>query len=155
MLYYLVSIVKQNDEDVLKLSKDLLPVKAAERVSMDMLDQQLREMDNRNELVKTVVKRHMIKSRLDNKTQVNESSVGMDMHKFYFNAASEIEALVQELADVKTQFANLLQFFGEDTNMIPEKVFCTINTFVSLFDQTHNELKRNEGAKVSGFDFFL
>ena len=45
MLHYLVSIVQKNDEDVMKLSEDFVPVKAAERVSMDMLAQQLKEME--------------------------------------------------------------------------------------------------------------
>jgi hypothetical protein len=38
VLHYLISILQKNDEDVLKLSEDFLPVKAAERVSMRMLD---------------------------------------------------------------------------------------------------------------------
>ena len=77
------------------------------------------------------------------------------MGQFSLNAESNIQALINEFASVKIKFANLLQFFGEESSMTPEAFFCTINTFVSMFDQTHKELIRKEEAKVSDFDLPL
>ena len=142
MLHYLVSIVQKNDEDVLKLSEDFGPVKAAERVAMDMLALQLKEMMKGVDLVKAVVKRHSPED------EVEEEVLGATpMGKFALSAASKITSLALEFDDAKTNFADVVQFFGEDTSMTPEAFFCTINTFVSMFDQTHKELKRKEEAK--------
>ncbi len=152
MLHYLVSIVQKNDEDVLKLSEDFVTVKAAERVSMDMLAQHLKEMEKGIESVKDVVKRHLIESSHD-ETPEDELVGGTAMGQFSLNAESKIHSLIEEFASVKIKFANLLQFFGEETSMTPEAFFCTINTFVSMFDQTHKELIRKQEAKVSDFDF--
>lgn len=154
MLHYLVSIVQKNDEDVMKLSEDFVPVKAAERVSMDMLAQQLKEMEKGIELVKDVVKRHLIDSSHD-QTPEDELVGATAMGQFSLNAESNIQALINEFASVKIKFANLLQFFGEETSMTPDAFFRTINTFVSMFDQTHKELIRKEEAKVSDFDLPL
>ncbi|KAL9178540.1 LOW QUALITY PROTEIN: hypothetical protein ACHAXT_001878 [Thalassiosira profunda] len=142
VLHYLVSIVQKNDEDVLQLSEDFGPVKAAERVAMDMLALQLKEMMKGVDLVKAVVKRHSPEDA------VEEEVLGATpMGKFALSAASKITSLALEFDDAKTNFADVVQFFGEDTSMTPEAFFCTINTFVSMFDQTHKELKRKEEAK--------
>ena len=150
MLHYLVSIVQKNDEDVLNLSEDFVPVKAAERISMDVLAQHLKEMEKGVDSVKDVVKRHLIKFPLDEKSDDKLVS-GTAMGQFSINAESKVQSLINEFARLKAKFANLLQFFGEETSMTPEAFFCTINTFVSMFDQTHKDLKRKEEAKVSDF----
>ncbi len=147
MLHYLVSIVQKNDEDVLNLSEDFAPVKAAERISMDVLAQHLKEMEKGIESVKEVVKRHHAKSPIDGGS--DNELVSASMGQFSINAESKVRSLINEFADVKVKFATLLQFFGEETSMTPEAFFCTINTFVSMFDQTHKDLKRKEEAKVS------
>ena len=51
--------MQKNDEDVLKLSEDFVPVKAAERVAMDMLAKELKETEEGIGLVKDVVRRNM------------------------------------------------------------------------------------------------
>ncbi len=150
MLHYLVSIVQKNDEDVLNLSEDFAPVKAAERISMDVLAQHLKEMEKGVDSVKDVVKRHLINFPLDEKSD-DELVSGTAMGQFSINAESKVQSLINEFDNVKSKFANLLQFFGEEASMTPEAFFCTINTFVSMFDQTHKDLKRKEEAKVSDF----
>ncbi len=140
--------MQKNDEDVLNLSDDFVPVKAAERVSMEMLAQQLKELQL-IELVKNVAKRHLPASVTSTDGLSDEEILSATpMGRFALSAASTIESLSQDFSDVKTSFADLLQFFGEESTMSPEVFFCTINTFVSLFDQTHKELKRKEEAKV-------
>jgi hypothetical protein len=150
VLHYLVSIVQKNDEDVLNLSEDFAPVKAAERISMDVLAQHLKEMEKGVDSVKDVVKRHLINFPLDEKSD-DELVSGTAMGQFSINAESKVQSLINEFDNVKSKFANLLQFFGEEASMTPEAFFCTINTFVSMFDQTHKDLKRKEEAKVSDF----
>jgi len=145
-----VSIVQKNDEDVLKLSDDFVPVKAAERVSMEMLAQQLKEVQQGIELVKNVAKRHLPDSDVPVVDLPDDDILAATpMGQFALSASSTTQLLANDYADVKSNFADLLQFFGEETTMTPEVFFCTINTFVSLFDQTHKELKRKEEAKVS------
>ncbi|KAL7530961.1 hypothetical protein ACHAXR_003771, partial [Thalassiosira sp. AJA248-18] len=148
VLHYLVSIVQKNDEDVLKLSEDFVPVKAAERVAMDMLAQSLKEMEMGIKLVKDVVKRNLPERDASVDAMPEDESLGATpMGRFSLSAASKIQSLSNEFKDAQENFADLLQFFGEDTSMNPEAFFCTINTFVALFDQTHKELKRKEEAK--------
>ena len=149
VLHYLVSILQKNDEDVLRLAEDFVPVKAAERVSMDMIAQQLREMETGVGLVTDVAKRHLIETPVDSTTPVDDLVRLTAMGQFSFNAESTIQTLIIEFADVKNQFVELLQFFGEDSAVTPEQFFCTINSIVSVFDHTHKELKRKEEAKVS------
>jgi len=267
-LHYLVSIVQKNDEDVLKLSEDLVPVKAAERVAMDILAKEMKDIKNGIELVKDVVKRNMpetieVKDSGDDEGKVEraeednsdnsasileketkgklevevkgegtievndsnhsrfpfleeggpgtkeeveadkikvkdegnddesfkscvsilETEVDTDLSKgevlsnttsnpstkvqllatsemsedellrftpmgrFSLSAASQIQELSNQFDDAQRSFTKLLQFFGEDKSMTAEAFFCTINTFVSMFDQTHKDLKKKEEAK--------
>jgi len=152
VLHYLVSIVQKNDEDVLKLSEDFVPVKAAERVAMEMLAQQLKEMEKGIKLVKDVVKRHLPETvastdGMTDEMPEDELLGATPMGRFSLSAASKIHSLSIKFDEAKGSFQNLLQFFGEDNTMTPEAFFCTINTFVSMFDQTHKELKRKQEAK--------
>lgn len=139
----------------MRLAEDFVPVKAAERVSMDMIAQQLREMEKGVGSVMDVAKRHLIETPVDRTTPVDDLIRLTAMGQFSFNAESTIQTLIIEFDDVKKQFAELLQFFGEDTTVTPEQFFCTINSIVSVFDHTHKELKRKEEAKVSKFVFFM
>lgn len=150
VLHYLVSIVQKNDEDVLKLSEDLVPVKEAERVAMDMLEKELKDLEKGVELLKNVVMRHLppdLAAPAD-ETPEDELLDATAMGKFSLIAMSKIQSLCYEFANAKSNFSDLLQFFGEDMAMTPEAFFCTINTFVSMFDRTHKELKRKEEAKA-------
>jgi len=150
VLHYLVSIVQKNDEDVLKLSEDFVPVKEAERVAMDMLEKELKDLEKGVELLKNVVMRHLppdLAAPAD-ETPEDELLDATAMGKFSLSAMSKIQSLCYEFANAKSNFSDLLQFFGEDMAMTPEAFFCTINTFVSMFDRTHKELKRKEEAKA-------
>jgi len=69
------------------------------------------------------------------------------MGRFSLSAASKIQSLSNEFDNARDNFANLLQFFGEDQSMTPEAFFSTINTFVSMFDETHKDLIRKQEAK--------
>lgn len=153
MLHYLVSIVSKNDEDVLQLSEDFVPVKAAERVAVDMLAQQLKELTKGIDLIKEMAKKYAHQNdcvdgeEVDEETPEDELLSSTAMGKFSLSAESKITSLTKEFAEAKVNFADLLEFFGEDPNLTPEAFFCTINTFVSMFDQTYKELKRKEEAK--------
>lgn len=144
-MHYLVSIVQKNDEDVLNLSEDFVPVKAAERVAMDMLASQLKEMQSGLRVVKDVVMRNF--TQCDETSSEEEILNSTSMGKFSISATSKIQSLANEFDKAKGNFSKLLQFFGEDSTMSPEAFFCTINTFVSMFENTHKELKRKEEAK--------
>jgi len=164
VLHYLVSIVQKNDEDVLKLSEDFGPVKAAEYVAMDMLASELKNMEKGIDSLKNVVLKHLPEDlpapsedtpeeyelrRANNFEGSNvDQLLATPMGKFSLSASAKIKSLSNEFAKGKTNFAGLLEFFGENTSMTPEAFFCTINTFVSMFDQTHKELVRKEEAKA-------
>ena len=128
VLSYLVSILQKNDEDVLRFVEDFVSVKSAERVSMDMIAMQLRDMEKGVQSVMHVTKRHLIQTQVDRPT---------DMGHFSLKAESTVQSLIIEVAEVKKQFAELLQFFGEDSTVTPEQFFSTINNIVSVFDHTN------------------
>ncbi len=153
VLHYLVSIVSKNDKDVLRLSEDFGPVKAAERVAVHMISQQLRELSNGIQLVKKMAKnyspnQYLAGDKTHDATPEDELLSATPMGKFSLSAESSIKSLTNEFDAAKNNFADLLDFFGEDSSLTPEAFFCTINTFVSMFDQTYKELKRKEEAKV-------
>ena len=75
-----------------------------------------------------VTKRHLIQTQVDRPT---------DMGHFSLKAESTVQSLIIEVAEVKKQFAELLQFFGEDSTVTPEQFFSTINNIVSVFDHTN------------------
>lgn len=147
VLHYLVSIVQKNDEDVLKLSDDLLPVKAAQRVAVDMLSQQLTEMSNGVKLVGEVAKNN---TPVDDTTGTPEDELMAmtAMGEFFLDASAKIRSLSFELIAAKNKFSELLVYFGEDNSMNPDTFFSTLNSFVAMFDETLDELKRKEEAKA-------
>jgi len=148
VLHYLVSIVLKNDEDVLKVSEDFIPLRAAERVAMDMLSQQLKEMSRGIESVKDIVMRNLSETVAPDDEILEEELLAITaMGRFSLSAASKIQSLSNEFDNARDNFANLLQFFGEDQSMTPEAFFSTINTFVSMFDETHKDLIRKQEAK--------
>ena len=149
VLHYLVSIVQKNDADVLKLSEDFAPVKAAERVAMDMLSLELKKMKQGIEKLQVVVKKN-VPEPCDSGSEREEDELiaSTPMGRFSASAASKCQSLSNEFEDVSNSFTDLLRFFGEDSSMSPEAFFGTINTFVSMFDQTHKELVRKEEAKA-------
>ena len=149
VLHYLVSIVQKNDADVLKLSEDFVPVKAAERVAMDMLSSEIKKMNQGIEKLQVVVKNNLPESCDSGSEREDDELVdATPMGRFSISAASKIQSLSNEFDDVKTSFTELLRFFGEDSSMSPEAFFGTVNTFVSMFDKTHKELVRKEEAKA-------
>mmetsp|Transcript_9298 Transcript_9298/g.18757 ORF Transcript_9298/g.18757 Transcript_9298/m.18757 type:complete len:1807 (+) Transcript_9298:262-5682(+) len=148
VLHYLVSIVQKNDADVLKLSDDFAPVKAAERVAMDMLSLELKKMDQGIEKLQAVVKKNLPEPCDSGSEREEDDLISTPMGRFSISAASKIQSLSNEFEDVRSSFTDLLRFFGEDSSMSPEAFFGTINTFVSMFDQTHKELVRKEEAKA-------
>lgn len=58
LLQCLISLMPKNDVDVLRLFKDFGPVKAAERVAVEILSQQLNELSNGVNLVKKMTKKY-------------------------------------------------------------------------------------------------
>ena len=149
VLHYLVSIVQKNDADVLKLSEDFAPVKAAERVAMDMLSSELKKMEQGIEKLQAVVKKNLPEpDDSGSEREEDELIESSPMGRFSISAASKIQSLSNEFDNVRSRFTDLLRFFGEDSSLSPEAFFGTINTFVSMFDQTHKELVRKEEAKA-------
>lgn len=127
-------------------------MKAAERVAVDMLSQQIKELTNGIELIKEMAKKYAPQNEsteIDAEEDIREDELlsATPMGKFSLSAESKITSLTKNFAEAKVYFADLLEFFGEDLNLTPEAFFCTINTFVSMFDQTYKELKRKEEAK--------
>jgi hypothetical protein len=109
VLHYLVFVVQKNDEDVLNLSEDFVPVKAAERIFMDMLARQLKDMEKGIDSVKDVMKRHLIKSPLD-ETPEDELVGGTAMGQFSLDAESKIQSLTNGFANVKVNLPICFSF---------------------------------------------
>jgi hypothetical protein len=121
-----------------------------------MLSQQLKELASGIELIKKMAIKYAPDGERSGEDEVdkheptdNELLSASPMGKFSLSAESKITSLMNEFGGAKSSFVDLLEFFGEDENLTPEAFFCTINTFVSMFDQTYKELKRKEEAKVS------
>ena len=155
-LHYLVSIVLQNDKDVMRVSEDFIPVRAAERVSMESLNKELKEMGKGIVVVKDVVKRYLPESVVpSNETPQDKLLGATPMGRFSLTAASTIQSISNEFADAKSNYADIAQFFGKNKPITPEAFFNTINTSISMFEQTHKEIKRKKDSKMCDFLVFF
>lgn len=117
-----------------------------------MLNQQLKEMKNGIKHVKKTALKFTPNPTcpMDEAPDTPEDDLLelSQMGKFSLSAEAKIKSLSNEFDNAKSNFSDLLDFFGEDSTMSPEAFFSTINSFVSMFNQTRDELRRKEEAKV-------
>ena len=177
VLLYLVKIIKQNDDSLLSFKDDLSSVAAAERIMIDGLSGDLKQLKQDLANVKEAstkdgdTKRE-VKGRADDRkltlaelseqrshtrtvsgvTHYNRMECENDltpMERFAHNAELALnEALLRE-SKMKERYSNILKYFGEDESMNSTDFFGIIAKFITEFDAAHEELKRMDDAKVS------
>ena len=143
-LHYLVSIAQKNDEDVLKISQDFIPLKSAERVSIEALDEQMKKMNESMELVKGMLKKYPQIRGEGDVTSAAEVTKGTTMDQFFSRAVPKILSMSEELTHVKSNFKELLQYFGECEKTTPKDFFCIINKFAGALEQARKDLRTKE-----------
>jgi hypothetical protein len=119
-----------------------------------MISQQLNNLANGVQLIKDMAKKYAPDNGISEEEEAAEGPLpegellnATAMGKFSLGAESQVTSLMNEFGNAKCSFADLLEFFGEDSSLTPEAFFSTITTFTSMFEKTYKEIQRKEEAK--------
>ena len=175
VLYYLVKVVKQNDESLLGFHEDLLHVNDAQLIVLDQLCADIKMLSDELAQVHETVKAEadrleeeglLRKPSLDDlkeqKTNVKVLHLNIpqynqiehltgrtSMERFTLGAADAVGEIVRLADAVKGNYSNLLAFFGEDETMASNEFFGTMKRFVMEFGVAVEQVEKEEEAKVS------
>ena len=151
MLHFLVKLVKQNDESLLDVRRDLVHVKEAESVILDTLfvdfneikeeihpihetvQTQAAELEAAGKLVQMslqelIEQRTVVRNIGDvpQYNQIKHLTGRTPMERFIVRAEAQIDQVLAFADSVKSKYIGLLQFFGEDENMASNDFFGTM-----------------------------
>ena len=173
MLHYLVKLIKQNNESLLKLRDDFKYLKDAECTVLDSLCSDIQAL--KGELVPIIetvkcqagyleetgqLVQMSLKELMEQKTTVRtvasvpqynkiEHHTGRTpMERFTLNAESKIEEALLYANMVKDKFSKVLEYFGEDGNMASNDFFGTMNTFLTDFSKAVDYVNKEYMSKV-------
>lgn len=153
VLHYLVSIIENNDKDVLDVKKDLEPAKKAERIVVESLKKSLADLfdglDTVNEMGMEEAQRQA-KGNVDKKIVVDVNSVlaQTNIGQFAISADVRLKVLGAELNEAVKACSCLLKYFGEDAVMPSDVFFSTLNGFIAMFGTALEDIRRREKAKA-------
>ena len=146
-LHYLVSIIAKNDNDILRISEEFMPVRAAKRFVFAAVSDQLADLTNGMELVNKMAKK-CSQLNCENNTAAG-TGIATELEQFAKNTELRVRQAADGFNEASSNFANLLGFFGEENTIKPEAFFSTINKFVNMVDETSKEISRSEVGMVS------
>lgn len=173
VLHYLVKLMKQNDESLLRVRDDLGHVKDAELVVLDSLCADIKALKDEIEPVRVTVTaeaqrleeagqlvqlslKELSEQRTSVRTiasvpqynKIDHHTGRTPMERFVLNAASRIDEALAFTDKVKEKFAKLLEYFGEDGNMASNDFFGTMNQFLGDFAKAVEQIDIEDKAKV-------
>ena len=159
VLHYLVKLLR-NEKSLLAFKEDILPVFEAQRISLDMTYEGIKNLSKEFEIVKTNVAKITEKNKnkkIIHRTQSVEiydtsKNSRWDMSKmelFIEEAKIKMENCDREAKDVRLKYDELLVYFGEESTMKSEEFFGTIQAFSTAFDSAYEHVMAQEKAAVS------
>jgi hypothetical protein len=174
VLFYLVKITKQNNPSLLSFKEDLPSVLGVERIMMDGLSSELKQLrqelddvsktaakdGNRKREVRENQKKLSLAELSEQKsyartvagvTHYNKMECESDltpMERFVRNSQVTMDEAFTKENEMKRIYSSLLRYFGEDESMPSNDFFGIINKFIVEFDAAHTDLKLIEAAKV-------
>jgi hypothetical protein len=168
-----VKLVKKNDEDLLSFSADLASVTAAESVLLDALNSDVKsigeELTSVHETVKVEAERleqlgelkpMSLADLAEQRTAVQH--VGFvpqynkidhltgrtSMERFTLNAKVACEQATDSINNVKKKYATLLEYFGEDEQMLSSDFFGTLRRFMLEWKKAVEQVEAIEQKEV-------
>ncbi len=170
-LHYVVVVMRRNNEDLLGFKDDLSNVMKAEKIYWDQCVTDLEEVENQLENVRKLAlyearsKGHRRHNRLKEGDDESLSDVSLSLEKeveylrstkvglFVLKSIKKVSALREQVETTKEKWYNVLEYFGEEDkkHMQPHKLFKILVTFCKDFDAAHQDVLRDEKAKVRLF----
>jgi hypothetical protein len=159
VLQYLVRLVKQNDDSLLKVKEDLKYVERAQNLTVDSISNDMtvlteelkRVTESANKQGEYIRKQH-VDQAVDDKSDANVSvSSKTPMETFVESAATQIRELTSAMDSLKSKYSLLLEYFGEDNNKKSSDFFGTFSKFLTNFDGAIQLVENQEKAKVNIF----
>jgi hypothetical protein len=176
VLHYLVKLVKKNDESLLHFDSDLVSIVPAENVLLDGLSNEVTSISEEIVGIRDTVtaeadrleqagdlKPMSLAELAEQRTsvtrvgfvpqynKVNHITGRTSMERFIVNSKVASEQASQSIDNVKTKYAALLEYFGEDENMASSDFFGTLRRFVVEFKKAIEQVEAIEKAAVSRF----
>ena len=167
-LHYVVLVTRRNNEDLLGFKDDLTNVMKAEKIYWDQCVTDLEEVENQLENVRKLAlyearSKGRRRNRLKERDDESLSDVSLTLEKeveylrstkvglFVLKSIKKVSALREQVETTKEKWYNVLEYFGEEDkkNMQPHKLFKILVTFCKDFDAAHQDVLREEKAKVS------
>ena len=174
VLHYVVKLVKKNDETLLAFESDISNVIPAESVLLDTVVSDVKVIQEELEDVINIVSSEAERLEKDGKLPkptladlIEQKSmvqhVGVvpqfnkiahltgrtSMERFSMNAKVACEQTVESIDKVKTKYALVLGYFGEDENMSTGDFFGTLRRFMSEWKTAIKQVEKIERAHVS------
>jgi len=161
-LQYLVKLVKQNDEELLKFKKDMEYVEKAKGVVLGALSDEMKQMKEELEQVKVVAKSEGERKRgskssqkltkkqedsaSDRENLLTEDLTPMEI--FVGKAEKDVYEAFNKANDTNKKFISLLEYFGEDPKMPSSDFFGTLDKFINAFEVSQGYVEKQEQARL-------
>lgn len=145
-LQFVVSTLRRNSNDTLLLLDDLRTLRLAERVDVEQMQEDVKDLDARIVHVRRLA---LSASGEDDKSSHSEvkalssTSVG----RFALDACMKMASVHEEMKAVKQAFKDVLTYFGEepsDEGVAPPPVFSIISQFCSDLDTALEQIIGDE-----------
>ena len=174
VLHYVVKLVKKNDETLLAFESDVCHVIPAESVLLDTVAGDVKVIQEELEdTVKIVSKEAERLEKAGNLPKLTLSdlleqksivkSIGSvpqfnkishltgrtSMERFAMNARVACDQAVESVESVKSKYASLLGYFGEDENMPTGEFFGILRRFMSEWKKAIKQIEKIERAQAS------
>jgi len=175
-LLYVIKVINQNEKELLFFKEDIPSVADAERILVDAISGDLKQLREELENVKATalkdgdIKREKAGGKLQRKLTLEELSEHrsytrtvqgvthynrMDsendftaMERFAKAAEYEIEEASSLERKMKETYANILKYFGEDESLSSTDFFGTITKFLAAFDAALDQFNKMEEVRV-------
>ena len=159
VLQYLVKIVKQNDESLLKIKDDLTFIERAQNLTIDDISREVSVITDELKRIGDIVNKYggesvslqgdegtgEVGNGFTNPEQMQYSSI----QTFTCSAAKHINAISLALDTLKSSYSSLLEYFLEDPKKKSSDFFGTLTKFLLSFEGAIQFVENQERAKVN------
>jgi len=178
VLFYLVKLIKENDEDLLKFTADITNVPEAQGLMIDSLFGDLKQMsselgetqktadeeadrlkDENGKFINYSRKKSLAelqaqktsvhqKDGVDHFNMMESEDELTDMQFFAKRAKAIMDESFEAAEEMKSSYLNLLRYFGEDEKMPSGDFFATLNRFLGSFEAALDAVNKAEQARI-------
>jgi hypothetical protein len=128
LLHFLCKLLEERFEHVLQLPAEIGSVGAASKVSSNQIQTNLEEIKRGMKIVESELQ--LLAEKTNDELEFADSNFVVVMKRFVDESRSIVEEEENQWTNVQRQFVEVCEFFGEDSQQLPEDMFALINKFV-------------------------